>query len=84
MGDMLPLSSTVGFGAQQAKLDADLRNVSSLGNTSIQYIHYHYPLSLEDGGRLAPMAAEQVDSLAALVVDRRFHGIGVVPSRTLR
>jgi hypothetical protein len=39
---------------------------------------------MEDGGRLAPMAAELVDRLAILVVVRRFLGIGVADSRSLR
>jgi hypothetical protein len=39
---------------------------------------------MEDGGRLAPMAAELVDRLAILVVVRRFHGMGVADSRCLR
>jgi hypothetical protein len=39
---------------------------------------------MEDGGRLAPMAAELVDRLAILVVVRRFPGMGAVDSRSLR
>jgi hypothetical protein len=39
---------------------------------------------MEDGGRLAPMAAELVDRLAILVAVRRFLGMGVVDSRSLR
>jgi Na+(H+)/acetate symporter ActP len=39
---------------------------------------------MEDGGRLAPMAAELVDRLAILVVVRRFHGMGAADSRSLR
>jgi hypothetical protein len=39
---------------------------------------------MEDGGRLAPMAAESVDRLAILLAVRRFHGMGVVDSRPLR
>jgi hypothetical protein len=39
---------------------------------------------MEDGGRLAPMAAELVDRLAILLVVRRFLGMGVAGSRSLR
>jgi hypothetical protein len=39
---------------------------------------------MEDGGRLAPMAAELVDRLAILVVVRRFSCMGVGDSRSLR
>ena len=39
---------------------------------------------MEDGGRLAPMAAELVDRLAILVAVRRFPGMGVADSRSLR
>jgi hypothetical protein len=39
---------------------------------------------MEDGGRLAPMAAELVDRLAILVVVRSFTGMGAADSRSLR
>jgi hypothetical protein len=39
---------------------------------------------MEDGGRLAPMAAELVDRLAILVAIRRFLGMGAADSRSLR
>jgi hypothetical protein len=39
---------------------------------------------MEDGGRLAPMAAELVDRLAILVVVRRFPGMDAADSRSLR
>jgi hypothetical protein len=39
---------------------------------------------MEDGGRLAPMAAELVDRLAILVDVRRFVGMGAADSRSLR
>jgi hypothetical protein len=39
---------------------------------------------MEDGGRLAHMAAKLVDRLAILVAVRRFHGMGFVDSRSLR
>jgi hypothetical protein len=39
---------------------------------------------MEDGGRSAPMAAELVDRLAIFVSFRRFPGMGIVDSRTLR
>jgi hypothetical protein len=40
--------------------------------------------SLEDGGRLAPMAAELVDRIAILVAFRRFPPMGAAESRPLR
>jgi hypothetical protein len=51
---------------------------------SVQSIHDYYPFTMEDGGRLAPMAAELVDRLAILVAVRRFLGMGVADSRSLR
>jgi hypothetical protein len=39
---------------------------------------------MEDGGRLSPIAAELVDRMAILVAVRRFHGMGVADSRSLR
>jgi hypothetical protein len=39
---------------------------------------------MEDGGQLAPMAAELDNRVAILVVVRRFIGIGAVDSRSLR
>jgi hypothetical protein len=39
---------------------------------------------MEDGCRLAPMAAELANRLAILVVVRRFHGMGATDSRSLR
>jgi hypothetical protein len=64
------------LGAQQGKLDADLRTSALLGTPSVQSVHDYYPFALEDGSRLAPMAAELVDRLAILVAVRRFHGMG--------
>jgi hypothetical protein len=72
------------LGAQHGKLDADLRTSALLGAPSVQLIHDYYPFALEDGGRLAPMAAELVDRLAILMAIRRFHGMGVDDSRSLR
>jgi hypothetical protein len=51
---------------------------------SVQSVHDHYPFALENRGRLAPMAAELVDRLATLVAVRRFPGMGVADSRSLR
>jgi hypothetical protein len=39
---------------------------------------------MEDGGRVAPMAAELVDRLAILVVVRRFPSMGAADSRSPR
>jgi hypothetical protein len=55
-----------------------------LGTPSVQSVHDYYPLPMEDGGRLAPMAAELVDRLAILVALRRFLGMGAADSRSLR
>jgi hypothetical protein len=72
------------LGAQHGKLDADLSAYGSLGTPSVQSIHDYYPFAMEDGGRLAPMAAELVDRLAILVAIRRFHGMGAADSRFVR
>jgi hypothetical protein len=72
------------LGAQHGKLDADLRTYALLGTPSVQSIHDYYPFAMEDGGRLAPMAAELVDRLAILVVVRRFPDMGAPNSRSLR
>jgi hypothetical protein len=46
------------LGAQHGKIDADLRASTVLGTPSAQLVDDYYPVALEDGGRLAPMAAE--------------------------
>jgi hypothetical protein len=46
--------------------------------------HDYHPFALEDGGRLAPMAALLVDRLSTLVAIRRFLDMGVADSRSLR
>jgi hypothetical protein len=51
---------------------------------SVQSINDYYLFAMEDGARLAPMAAELVDRLAILVAVRRFHGMGAADSRSLR
>jgi hypothetical protein len=55
-----------------------------LGTPSVQSIHDFYPFAMEDGGRLAPKTAELVDRLAILVPFRRFHGMGIADSCSLR
>jgi hypothetical protein len=72
IGARLPLPGSLALGAQHGKLDADLRPSASLGTPSVQSIHDYYPFAMEDGGRLARMAAELVDRLAILVTVRRF------------
>jgi hypothetical protein len=72
------------LGAQNGKLDADLRTFALLGTPSVWSIHDYHPFALEDGGRLAPMAAELVDRLAILVVVRRFPCMGAAYSHSLR
>jgi hypothetical protein len=80
----LPLPGSLALGAQHGKLDADLHTPALLGTPSVQSVHDYYPFALEDGGRLAPMAAELVDRLAILVAVRRFPCMGAADSRTLR
>jgi hypothetical protein len=63
VGASLPLHGSLALGAQQAKLDVDLRTSSSLGTPSIQYVHdYFHPLFLRTGVdfllcRLIPLIA---------------------------
>jgi hypothetical protein len=68
----LPLPGTLALATQHGKLDAGLCDSALLGTPSVQSIHDYYPLALEDGDRLAPMAAELVNRLAILAVVRRF------------
>jgi hypothetical protein len=84
IGARLPLHGSLALGAQQGKLDADLRTSALLGMSSVQSVHDYYPFAMEDGGRLAPMAAELVDRLAILVAVRRFLGMGAADYRSLR
>jgi hypothetical protein len=63
---------------------ADLRTSPLHGTPSVQSVHNYYPFALEDGGRLAHMAAELVDRLATLAAVRRFPGMGAADSRSLR
>jgi hypothetical protein len=72
------------LGAQHGKLDADLRTFALLGTRAVQSVQDYYPFVMEDGGRLAPMAAELVYRLVILVVVRRFHGMDATDSRSLR
>jgi hypothetical protein len=83
LGDRLPLPGSLALGAQQGKLDADLRASALLGTPSVQSVHDFYPFALEDGGGLVPMAAELVDRVAILVAVRRFPGMGAADSRSL-
>jgi hypothetical protein len=84
IGARLPLPGSLALGAQNSKLDADLRTSSLLGTPSVKSIHDYYPFAMEDGGRLAPMAPKLVDRLAILVVVRRFPGMGAADYRSLR
>jgi hypothetical protein len=56
------------MGAQQAKLDAHLRTLSSLGSPSIHYVLVYYPFAPEDGGRSAPMALLDLDDRLAIII----------------
>jgi hypothetical protein len=83
---MLVITSSLALGAQHGRLDADLRTSALLDTPSVQSVHDYYHFAMEDGGRLAPMAAELVDRIAIcfLVAVRRFPGTGAVDSRSLR
>ena len=83
VGARLPLPGSLALGAQHGKLDADLRTYALLDTPSVQSIHDYYPFAMEDGGRLAPMAADSVDRLAILMAVRRFPCIGASESRSL-
>jgi hypothetical protein len=56
IGARIPLPGSPALRAQHGKLDADFRTSALLGTPSVQSVHHYYPFSLEDGGRLAPMA----------------------------
>jgi hypothetical protein len=84
IGARLPLSGSLALGAQESKIDADPRTCALFGTPSVQLAHECYPFALENGGRLAPMAAELVDRLAIWVALCRFPGMGVADSRSLR
>jgi hypothetical protein len=84
IGAGLPVLGSLALGAQHGKLDADLRIYALLGTSLVQSIHDYYPFAMEDGGRLAPMAAKLVDRMAILVAVRRFSGMGAADSRSLR
>jgi hypothetical protein len=72
------------LGVQHGKVDADLRAFVVLGTPSVQSIHDYYPFAVEDGGRLAPMAAELVDRMAILVAILRFPFMGAADFCSLR
>jgi hypothetical protein len=84
IGARLPLPGTLALGAQQSKLDADLCTSALLGTTSVHSVHDYYPFAIGDGGRLAHVAAGLVYRLAILVAIRRFRGMSVANSRSLR
>jgi hypothetical protein len=72
------------LGAQHGKLDVDLRTSALLGTPSVESVHDYYPFAIDDGGRLASMAAEWVDRMVILVAVRRFLGMDAADSRSLR
>jgi hypothetical protein len=80
----LLLPGSLALGTQLGKLDADLCTSALLGTPSVQSVHDYYPFTMEDGGGLTPMPAEVVDRLAIFVEVRRFLGMGVANSRSLR
>jgi hypothetical protein len=83
IGARLPLPGRLALGAENGKLDADLRTYALLGTPSVRFNDY-YLFALEDGGRLVPVAVELVVRLAILVAVRRLPGMGDVDSRSLR
>jgi hypothetical protein len=54
----------------------DTTHILATGTPSIHFVHNYYPLALDDGGQLAPMAVDFVDRLAILVAVRRFPSMG--------
>jgi hypothetical protein len=85
IGARLPLCGSLALGAQHGKLNADLRTFALIvGTPSVQSIHDSYPFAMEDGGRLAPLAAELVDRLAIFVDVRRFPSMGALDYGFLR
>jgi hypothetical protein len=84
IGSRLPLPGNLALGAQHDKLDADLRTSALHCTPSVQSVHDYHLFALEDGGKLAPMAAELIYRLAILVACRRFPGMGDSDSRSLR
>jgi hypothetical protein len=50
VGASLPQPGSLAMGAQQAKLDADLRTSFPLGTPYIQSVYDYYPFAREDGG----------------------------------
>jgi hypothetical protein len=83
IGARLPFHGSIALGAQHGKLDADLRTSALLGTPSVESIHDYYPFATEDGGRLAPMAAELVTRMDILVAVRRFPCMGAAKCRSL-
>jgi hypothetical protein len=71
------------LGAQQGKLDADLRTSALLGTSSFQSANDYYPFALEYGDELALVAAEMVEGLSISVAFHHFFGMGVSDSRSL-
>jgi hypothetical protein len=83
IGARLPLLGSLALGGQQGKPDKDLRTSTLHGTPRIQSVHDYHPFALEDGGRLAHMAAELVGRLEILVPVRRFLAVGAWDSRSL-
>jgi hypothetical protein len=83
IGARLPFPGSLALGAQHGKIDVDLRTSALLVTPSVKSVLDYYPFALEDGGRLAPMAADSVDRLAILMAVRRFPCIGASESRSL-
>jgi hypothetical protein len=75
IGALLSLPGSLALGAEQGKLDADLRTFALLGTPSDQSVRDYYPLAPEDGGRLAHMAVELVDCVVIFVAARRSLGM---------
>jgi hypothetical protein len=84
IGARLPLPGSLVLGAQHGKLDADLRTSALLGTPLVHSIHDYYPFAMEDGGRLAPMAAKLADRMAILVAFLYFPCMVFDDSHSLR
>jgi hypothetical protein len=55
IGARLPLRVSLALGAQNGKLDADLRTFALIGTPFVHSIHDYNPFAMEDGGRLTKL-----------------------------
>jgi hypothetical protein len=55
---VLSLPGRLPFGAHHGKLEADLLTFAFHGTPSVHSVNDYYPFAQEDGGQMAPTAAE--------------------------